>query len=444
MKKKRLDEKSNEITEVLKKRMQSHERMTVVMAPPGSGKTHLLVEVLAASSLEKRRIAVATPTNAQADEVCERLHKKFPHVPLLRFLSSTALPKSTSYRTTQKKDDVTSLTHGVVVGSVAKWSFLDLRNDQPFDYLVLEEAWQVKLSDFLTLLPLSERFIMIGDPGQIDPVVSIDAARWATTVIGPHRAAPEAIMDADVTGLVKLQLPASRRLPMDSVGLVQNFYNFPFESYADPNDRALTFQKRIKDHRFSKIWEATEGSSIVGITKDIIKSEAHPPLEGDREMARLTTETIVNLLELSPTIQLNPGEKLSLTPQDIGIASTRRAIVQDLSMSLPADLRQHIRVDTPERWQGLERPVMFVVHPLSSVVKPSAFDLQTGRLCVMASRHKVQLFVVSRPHVPDALAEYDPPGDQALGAEDDTGKGHDAHLRFIRELQKRGVWVKAA
>ena len=37
-----------------------------------------------------------------------------------------------------------------------------------------------------------------------------------------------------------------------------------------------------------------------------------------------------------------------------------------------------------------------MVHPLSGVVTPSDFDLETGRLCVMASRHKAGLIVLTR------------------------------------------------
>jgi hypothetical protein len=84
-------------------------------------------------------------------------------------------------------------------------------------------------------------------------------------------------------------------------------------------------------------------------------------------------------------------------------------------------LRGLVRVDTPERWQGLERKVMVVVHPLSGVVSPSGFDLGTGRLCVMASRHRAGLVVVSRDHIPDMV-----------------GRGHFDHLAFWERLESDG------
>lgn len=97
-----------------------------------------------------------------------------------------------------------------------------------------------------------------------------------------------------------------------------------------------------------------------------------------------------------------------------------------------------IRVDTPERWHGLERPVMVVLHPLSGVTDPSAFDLETGRLCVMASRHQAGLVVLTRDHVGSTLADFVPSAGQAPGRPDVVGRGHDAHVRFWTAFRDQG------
>ena len=94
----------------------------------------------------------------------------------------------------------------------------------------------------------------------------------------------------------------------------------------------------------------------------------------------------------------------------------------------------HISVDTPERWQGLQRPIMIVVHPLSSVADPSDFDLETGRLCVMASRHQVALIIVTRDHVGNTLSGFIPEATQAPGQPDVVGRGHAAHSIFWKAL----------
>jgi hypothetical protein len=102
------------------------------------------------------------------------------------------------------------------------------------------------------------------------------------------------------------------------------------------------------------------------------------------------------------------------------------------------DLRRVVRVDTPERWQGLERKVMLVIHPLSGVGSPTGFDLETGRLCVMASRHRSGLVVLARDHVRRTLEDYIPSADQPVGRPDVVGRGHNDHLEFWERLSSNG------
>jgi hypothetical protein len=96
-----------------------------------------------------------------------------------------------------------------------------------------------------------------------------------------------------------------------------------------------------------------------------------------------------------------------------------------------------VAIDTPERWQGLERKVMIVVHPLSGVIQPSEFDLATGRLCVMASRHQISLVVVTRDHLMHTLETHLPVADQPIGRADASGAGHSRNLSFWSSLQSQ-------
>ena len=77
---------------------------------------------------------------------------------------------------------------------------------------------------------------------------------------------------------------------------------------------------------------------------------------------------------------------------------------------------------------------MIVVHPLSGVVAPSAFDLETGRLCVMISRHRSALIVVSRDHIQTTLESHIPMADQPVERPDVTGRGHQANLAFWERI----------
>jgi hypothetical protein len=111
-------------------------------------------------------------------------------------------------------------------------------------------------------------------------------------------------------------------------------------------------------------------------------------------------------------------------------------MVQAVLSKLPSDLRTHVKVDTAERWQGLERELMVVVHPLSSMENPGAFDLETGRLCVMASRHQAGLVVVGREHIGDTLAGILPVAAQPIGQPDAVARGLQRHRAFWAHLDE--------
>ena len=81
---------------------------------------------------------------------------------------------------------------------------------------------------------------------------------------------------------------------------------------------------------------------------------------------------------------------------------------------------------------------MLIAHPLSGVVKPSGFDLDPGRLCVMASRHQSALLVFSRDHVTETLDKYIPSAEQSLGKPDHVGSGLHANRKFWNGLVDAG------
>jgi len=401
-------------------------RLSVVKAPPGSGKTFTLIEVLSALANTGGRIAVAAQTNSQADDICERLARDHPEVRVARF-SSAGLQAAVSFPegvqwVTDKKE--LPAGPGVTVATTAKWSLTDIGSQ--YDLLAVDEAWQMSWADLMQCATVSEKFLMIGDPGQIPPVVPVDVRRWETSPRAPHLAAPEVVLAEASLADVRFvgSLPACRRLPHESVNFVKPFYDFDFEAYAPAGARGLDVPV---GHR----WEsALRGGRPLALT---IPTPAHgPPIEVDHEMAEAVAKVVTALLEAQPTVRSGVPAR-PLAQGDIGITSSHRLMNTALAAAL-GSLSNQIRVDTPERWQGLERPVMIAVHPLSGVCDPSAFDLETGRLCVMASRHQSALILLARDHVGETLRNYVPSAEQAPGRADVVGRGHDAHLKFWDQL----------
>jgi hypothetical protein len=412
--------------------------IAVVKAPPGSGKTYLLLKAVAHARALGKRVAVATQTNAQAHDVCVRLASHEPSVPCFRFAGASTAPENLGPAVQWAvKPAELPLGPCVAVGTSAKWGAVEIIH--PFDVLFIDEAWQLSWANFMPMQQVSGRFVMIGDPGQIPPIVPIDPARWETAPTPPHRASPEVVLARSGNEL-PLNLPATWRLPYETTTFVRDFYDFEFDAVAAPGARGLIMNS-VGSGAVLDALQMMGSATIAGLT--IQTPVQGPPVERDDEIASLAVEAACRLLEAKTTVVMD-GETSLLQPEDIGLAATHRVMNSAMQLRIPSAFRDKLWVDTPERWQGLQRKVMIVVHPLSGVTRPSSFDLETGRLCVMASRHQVGLLVVSRDHVGQTLDDHIPSAEQAPGLPDVTGRGHDQHLRFWKRLQEQGQLVRAA
>jgi superfamily I DNA and/or RNA helicase len=111
---------------------------------------------------------------------------------------------------------------------------------------------------------------------------------------------------------------------------------------------------------------------------------------------------------------------------------------------LPRELAG-VFVETADRFQGLERPIMFVYHPLSGRTDADTFHLDSGRMCVALSRHRVACFILTRAGVHDMLLRFAPTADRILGINEDREyEGWRAQVRIAEELEQAGRVVPLA
>lgn len=417
--------------------------IVVVESPPGAGKTGTLITVALHALQASQSVGIIAQTNAQADDICRRILQQRPRRPVYRFLGSGKGMESpvAGCMEVHRTEDILDGPR-IIVGVTAKWSLVERAPE--IDVALVDEAWQMAMVSFIPLLRHCDRFVMIGDPGQIAPVIQHSTQKWDVSRVPPHRAAPEVLVEA--MGLRPLQLPATWRLPKETAELVQGFYDFSFESAADAGERALRFDRRDKSTSPDNVDHALETLEGRSISRLFVPMPCRgvPPMD-DPEAAQACADVVVRALRRRATaITLDhhgSAEGEVVGPLDIGVAVTHKVLMQRISGLLQAEGVEGVKVDTAERWQGLERKLMVTVHPLSSTPEPDfGFDLATGRLCVMASRHQHGMVVVARDHVADTLSRLMPPATQPLGRPDEASRSLRAHRRFMRcLLQESGT-----
>ncbi len=98
-----------------------------------------------------------------------------------------------------------------------------------------------------------------------------------------------------------------------------------------------------------------------------------------------------------------------------------------------------VTVDTANRLQGREYDVTVVLHPLSGRPDATAFHLETGRLCVLASRHRHACIVVCREGVTDLLDDYPSTEPVQLGTLVKFPDGWEANHAVLSHLAEHRV-----
>lgn len=385
-----------------------------VKSPPGSGKT-ALVEMAAVQEavIHKRTVAIATTTRSQGYELVSRLTHWEGIVPVWFVPRSQKIqpPAGVTVVTTSK--ELRGLEEGaVVVATAAKWARTEQYGTELF---ICDEAWQLSYASFAPLAPLSQRFLLVGDPGQIAPVTQVDVSRWADDVVGPHLPAPDVLHRHHQGSVVEIPLPATRRLPADTASVVSAaFYpTMPFGSIAPPAE---------------VVGEWPREASLAVTERLGPRIGAHDP-----ELCSQVAAVVNNALA-GARIR-SEGSERPVQPRDIGVVCPYVHQVATVRARLGSDLSE-VFVETANRWQGLERDLVVGIHPLSGQPEPSSFAMDAGRLCVMTSRHKVACVLLSRPGVVEAAAAGSGGAKRNLSMADSAEHlGWQAHTTLLERLK---------
>lgn len=407
----------------------------VLNSPPGAGKTGI-AERLSVQSLAllHERVMIATQTNEQAFDLARRLGQGFPRLPFFMVTSrSLEIPLDVSaiasLRIVHSSSD---LPEGpcVVIGNSAKWSWLDADHCQ-FDLQIVDEAYQLPDCRFHMIAGLARRHVLIGDPGQIDPVIEAELERWRCDPAGPHVPAPRALLQRH-RGVQQLSLPVSRRLVRDTVRFVQPAFYPEMQFVALEEARPLRFATPGIAPMDTPLDAVAAGESLV-----MVELPALLAGDVDHDLADEIVWTINRVLTRGVAFQ-DQDHVEAVTPGMIGVACARVSQVNAIRERLGSALGD-VFVETANRFQGLERPLMFVQHPLSGRADATEFHLDSGRLCVMLSRHRVACWIFGREGINRQLRSYAPIGDRSLGISDDPEfKGWRANMDLMRALAERG------
>jgi hypothetical protein len=415
-------------------------RGVIVDSPPGAGKSTLVVELSGRLAGTGERVMIVAQTNEQVDDLVARLAVAHPTLILGRLTAGDyevperlAPLRGPNLAFSSKLPELAPA--GIVLATAAKWALV---KEGEFPWAILDEAYQMRSDGLLAVAP---RFadgtaLFVGDPGQLDPFATVDTDAWAGSPWDPSDSAV-AVVRAHNPDLPVHRLPYSWRLPASAAPLVAKaFYPFtPFDAGSDAEDRSLTYGVPGGSSPLDGALDiaADEGWAWYGlpaahtIRTDAQAVEACAAL-ADRLVRREATAT-----------DTAAGYQRKVTPDRIAIGTAHRDQAAAVRAALARPDREaqgltDVTVDTANRLQGREYDVTIVLHPLSGRRDATAFHLETGRLCVLLSRHRHACIVVGRAGIADLLDAHPHAEPVRLGVPVKFPDGWAAHQAVLAHL----------
>jgi hypothetical protein len=266
----------------------------------------------------------------------------------------------------------------------------------------------------------------------------VETARWAGLTWDPTMSAVS-VMLANNTGIPIHRLPVSWRLPATAAPVVSRaFYPFTgFESGTGFGDRRMEFTTRGLGGPIDAVLEEAAGTGW-----GWYELPARHTLRTDREAVRALADIAARLIERGAIAHSEAGSR-PITVDRVAVGTAHRDQADAVRIALRGTAAEPVTVDTANRLQGREYDVTLVLHPLSGRRDASAFHLEAGRLCVLASRHRHACILVGRAGIPELLDAHPSAEPVHLGVPVKFPDGWEANQSVLSHLSNHRVRAMA-
>ena len=466
------------VTDAILADLAKAERGVVVDSPPGAGKSTLVVAAAASLAERGERVMVVGQTNEQVDDLIDRMASEHGVLQIGRLSAQDYTPAQRVARhpnVTARTAVADLIDHPLVIATAAKWATLTnagLDTETRWPWAIIDEAYQMRSDSLLRIARLFDKALFVGDPGQLDPFSTVETERWLGLNWDPMSSAV-AVLLTNNPGIPVHTLPVSWRLPATAAPVVSAaFYPFSgFTAATELSDRAMRWNTR--PFGMTSFDLALQTAADTGWA--LYELPHRHTLRTDAEAVDACAELAARVL-LRGAVAVSEQGAHDVTADRIAIgvahrdqaAAVRRALraravaYPVLSGSAPDNTglgstglgttglgntgldntgRDVTKVvaDTANRLQGREFDVMIMLHPLSGRRDATAFHLEAGRLCVLASRHRHACIVVARAGIPELLDAHPSAEPVHLGVPVKFPDGWEAQQSFMAHLARYRV-----
>jgi hypothetical protein len=418
----------------------SQQGAVILKAIAGGGKSTFITETVGHLAGEAR--VVSAPTNEQVFALVGAIARTHPalvvhYVPAndVQLPAAHVLPNVRVISARQARGQQ------LVLGTLDKLGDAFGRNDlSRGDCLIIDEAYQADSSRYHRAADLADVHLLVGDAGQIAPFTTVtEALRWRGLPEDPVRTAVNVVFDNPAVHTRVHHFPITRRLDARSAVVARSFYDpdHDFEAAVPTGVRSLTWSgPRPLGARERRLDDALSVAGTEGFCLLELPAAVTPAV--DPAIVQLIADLVSRALHSSRSAdavcERHPsGTRLGA--HRVAVGASHNDQVRALRRELAARGQHDVTVETANRLQGLEFDLVIAWHPLAGLHALDGFHLESGRLCVMATRHRHACVVVGRAGDRELLEGIPPSGDAWLGRDDEPVlDGWEAHRAFYESL----------
>ena len=328
----------------------------ILQGPPGTGKTYMIAELCGRLCAEGYSVLVTALTNRALMEIAEK--------PAVQNLLEQKRIFKTNITTDEHKETpklevmkhIVPMPSSLVLSTyyITSGFAADLSLEQPFDYVIMDEASQALLSMFAACKKMGKRNLWVGDIQQLSPIVALNGDRikfcdYQSFIDGLQ-------LLADNSSSPIYQLTKTFRFGQRSADYTGIFYN---------NSLTAKFSPSFTDiPSLDKILSEKGGPTLV--LTDMTSGDTSP------QFAIMLAAYIVGCI-------LNDNKT-----KEVSVLTCMRNTTRALQKAILQNMGSHsnVLIDTVARIQGLTTDITVFFVPNTSYIRtlePHLFNVATSR-----------------------------------------------------------------
>ena len=328
----------------------------ILQGPPGTGKTYMIAELCARLCSEGKSVLVTALTNRALMEIAEK--------PALKSLLEDKRILKTNITTDEHKNmpkmqcikHIAPMPSALVLSTyfITSGFAADLSIEQPFDYVIMDEASQALLAMFAACKKIGKNNLWVGDIHQLSPIVSLNGDR--VKFCNYQKMIDGLSLLADNSSSPIYQLTKTYRFGQRAANYTGTFYNGSLIANESRNFSDLPSLQNILSN---------EGGPTLVLT-DMPSGDYTP------QFATMLAAYLVGSI-------LNDNKK-----KEIAVLTCMRNTTRALQKAVVQNVGSHsnVLIDTVARIQGLTTDVTVFFVPNTSYIRtlePHLFNVATSR-----------------------------------------------------------------